>query len=183
VGLAVTHHFETRMIAALWSVALASLAAASLSAQTVSIGPAVFKGTGLNDATSGGRYSAGLADAQYTVTISAIGRPDRFRWSKNGGALSPDVAITGRAQPVTDGVTIAFAAITGHRLNDSWTIVTRNAQDKLRDIISVRDFGAKGDGLTDDTAAVRAAAAYACGLSGPGRSFSLPEHILYLPIR
>lgn len=32
--------------------------------------------------------------------------------------------------------------------------VTRNAQDKMRDIVSVKDFGAVGDGTTDDTAAI-----------------------------
>ena len=35
--------------------------------------------------------------------------------------------------------------------------VTRNVQDKLGDIISVKDFGAVGDGVADDTAAIQAA--------------------------
>lgn len=32
--------------------------------------------------------------------------------------------------------------------------VTRNAQDKMRESVSVKDFGAVGDGVTDDTAAI-----------------------------
>ena len=38
--------------------------------------------------------------------------------------------------------------------------VTRSVQSKLREVVSVKDFGAVGDGVTDDTAAFLAARAY-----------------------
>jgi|694.fasta_scaffold121979_3 hypothetical protein len=44
----------------------------------------------------------------------------------------------------------------------------RTALDKLRDVVSVKDFGAIGDGTANDTAAFQAAIAYAQGLSALG---------------
>lgn len=46
-------------------------------------------------------------------------------------------------------------------VQDGTGAVTRTMQDKARDLISVKDFGAVGDGATDDTSAIQAALAHA----------------------
>lgn len=94
----------------------------SLSAAVESV---VFAGVGLDDATSGGTYS-GSDPLEYLVEIDGAGTPDTFRWSKDGGATwtASTVAITGSSQVLDSGVTVTFAATTGHTVADQWTIKT-----------------------------------------------------------
>ncbi|MEY2643661.1 MAG: hypothetical protein RLZZ611_310 [Cyanobacteriota bacterium] len=60
------------------------------------------------------------------------------------------VLMLGVAGPVQSAATLNFSqAGTG--------AVTRTVESKLRDVVSVKDFGAVGDGTTDDSAAIQAA--------------------------
>jgi hypothetical protein len=81
-------------------------------------------GAGLSDVTSGGVYvpAAGpSANHTYKVKISTADATDKFQWSVDGGAYSAEIAITGAAQTLEKGVTVAFNAATGHVLHDEWT--------------------------------------------------------------
>lgn len=149
-------------------------------AQPATISPAVFTGTGLNDAVSGGKPTGPAANYIFSITIQATGSPDTFEWSVNGGSLHTGIHITGVAQALSQGVTITFAATTGHTLGDLWTItdtansslntsdfinngigaVFRSAQSKARETVSIADFFPSGvtcDGTTDLTSYIQSA--------------------------
>lgn len=66
-------------------------------------------------------------------------------WTRTGTALSP----------TTSGDTVDTQYLTFTQ--DGTGAVARTGEAKLKDIISVKDFGAVGDGVTDDTAAIQAA--------------------------
>lgn len=83
--------------------------------------PGGFVGAGLNDASWGAGFS-GAASAMYEVVIDGADTPDTFKWRKNGGAWTEEVAITGAAQTLDDGQQITFAATTGHTVGDGWAI-------------------------------------------------------------
>jgi len=89
--------------------------------------PNGFSGAGLNDATWGTEFS-GAATAYYEVVIDLAAATDTFKWRKNGGAWTEDVAITGAAQTLDEGQKITFAATTGHTLNDQWVIGNLKAE-------------------------------------------------------
>src|SRR4029453_3527346 len=57
------------------------------------------------------------------------------------------------------------ALVLSHQVSPKERAVPRGAQDKMREVVSVKDFGAVGDGVTDDTQARDAATVY-CAASG-----------------
>lgn len=83
-------------------------------------------GSGLNDASVSGSYTQ-ITAGTFTVTLSSVASPNQFSWTESGGSGSSasNVAITGSAQLLADGISITFAALTGHTISNVWTIVSR----------------------------------------------------------
>lgn len=66
---------------------------------------------------------------------------------------------------ITDLAASSGASMVGYTQGGT-NSVARTVQGRLRDVVSAKDFGAVGDGVTDDTAAFNAAVSYVGGLGG-----------------
>jgi hypothetical protein len=78
------------------------------------------------------------------------------------------------ADATTSQLSATLAASGGSNLvgflQTGTSAVQRTVQSKLRDTVSVKDFGAVGDGVADDTAAFNAVIAYANSIGGTDRA-------------
>lgn len=61
--------------------------------------------------------------------------------------------------------------------------VTTAVENRLKETISVKDFGATGDGVTDDTAEILAAVAYANSVGNVTITFPIGTYLVSAPIR
>jgi len=106
---------------------------------TKTLGSTTFTGSGLSDITFGGAYN-GSSVLTYRVKIDAAAATDTFTWSEDGGSTwgATGVGLLGTAQELSKGITVTFAATTGHTLNEYWeitTIITTTAMHKLGEIV------------------------------------------------
>lgn len=79
-----------------------------------------FDGVGLNDTTWTGAHTSPIA-SYYEIEITTAGTPDVFRWRRNGGSWTTGVNVSTSAVALSHGLSIQWAASTGHTLGDIWT--------------------------------------------------------------
>jgi hypothetical protein len=101
--------------------------------------------------------------------------------NKNGSTIySAPVATERYSDPVITGVSSAEVSF----LQAGTGAVTRTAQSKMRDVVSLADFGAVGDGATDDRTAIANALATNKPLEWvgtAGKSFRINSQISHTP--
>lgn len=68
------------------------------------------------------------------------------------------------------------SSLVGHTATGTGA-TARTVQSKLRDIVSVKDFGAVGDGVANDTAAIQAACAAANSIEFPAGTYKITSSI------
>jgi hypothetical protein len=104
-------------------ISVPSLSATGL---TASIGTQTFTGTGLNDATIGGTFTAPWP-LTLRVQIQTAGTPDTYNYSVDNGVTwisASNTNISGGVQTLVYlGLTVQFAATTGHTVGDYWQVV------------------------------------------------------------
>ena len=94
-------------------------------------------------------YISGVYQQKSTYSVS--GTTLTFSEAPSTGAGNIEVAtISTSAIGTTTSDLVTFSP-------DGTSAIDRSAQAKLRDVVSVKDFGAVGDGSEDDTAAIQAA--------------------------
>ncbi len=118
---------------------------------TGTTGTPTLVGSGLDDLTmDAASVYQGHRSVTYRVHIDGTGATDTFKWSRDDGVTweAEEVPIAGAAtaMELELGLLIEFAAITGHTLDDYWTIAVAPVFTTIAEVVD-----ASGPGIEQAT--------------------------------
>ena len=139
------------------------------------------EGTTAQSFASGSRLEARVTAASITDMLDYHDQASEISFSPTGAISATDVqsAIAELDSEAAKSATLAASSgssLVGHIASGTGA-TARTVQSKLRDTVSVKDFGAVGNGVADDTAAIVAACAASNSIDFPTGTYKITATI------
>lgn len=139
------------------------------------------EGTTAQSFASGSRIELRVTAASIVDMLNYHDQASEISFSPTGTISSTDVqsAIAELDSEAAKSATLAASSgssLVGHIASGTGA-TARTVQSKLRDTVSVKDFGAVGDGVADDTAAIVAACAASNSIEFPTGTYKITASI------
>jgi hypothetical protein len=115
--------------------------------------------------------SAGSFQVGQQYKITSLGTTTQSQWNTIAGTTGQTYVVGSLFTAATDGASSGTGA----------AAVARTLANRFADVVNVKDFGAVGDGVADDTAAIQAALNFAATLIVSDNNYPIVKSAVYFP--